>query len=463
MYRTFLGKTRKQGIVNFLGRFFSRFTPARILVFGFATLIIVGTLLLMLPAAVRSGHPAPFLTAFFTATSAVCVTGLVVVDTGTYFSLLGQLVIIALIQAGGLGIMTMTTFFAMIIGKRINLRERLVIQEGLNAIQLEGVVSLVKSVIGMTLLIEGIGGVLLSIRFIPQLGWVKGIYYGFFHSISSFCNAGFDLFGIIYGPFSSLTAYREDPIVSLTVPCLIILGGLGFLVIRDIYYKRRFSKLLLHSKVALAITAVLLIGGTGLFWLLERGNTLQSLSPLGTFFASFYQAVTPRTCGSNTLNISALRGATQFFFVILMFIGASPGSTGGGIKTTTFAALLAAVWTVVQGKPSAETFKRSIPHSIVYKALAVTMLAVFLVAGVTMALAITEETTFLAALFEATSAFGTVGLTMGLTPHLSKIGQVLIALTMYIGRVGPLTVALAFWRRQQSARFKYPEEKIIIG
>jgi hypothetical protein len=212
------------------------------------------------------------------------------------------------------------------VGKKINLRERLLIQESLNVLRLEGVVSLVKSIIGMTLLIEGVGGLILSLRFTPQLGWARGIYYGFFHSISSFCNAGFDLFGIISGPFSSLTAYSGDAVVSLTIPLLIILGGLGFVVIRDLYYNRRFSSLLLHSKVVLAITAVLVVGGTILFWLLEQGNALQQLSPGGAILASFYQAVTPRTCGSNTLDISSLRGATQFFMIILMFIGASPST-----------------------------------------------------------------------------------------------------------------------------------------
>lgn len=463
LYRITLDKSGKRRQKPFLRGFFSHFRPAQILLLGFAALIIGGTMLLMLPVAACSGHPTPFLTALFTATSAVCVTGLVVVDTATHYSLFGQLVILGLIQAGGLGIMTMTTLFALLVGKKINLRERLLIQESLNVLRLEGVVSLVKSIIGMTLLIEGVGGLILSLRFIPQLGWARGIYYGFFHSISSFCNAGFDLFGIISGPFSSLTDYSGDAVVSLTIPLLIILGGLGFVVIRDLYYNRRFSRLLLHSKVVLAITAVLVVGGTILFWLLEQGNALQQLSPGGAILASFYQAVTPRTCGSNTLDISSLRGATQFFMIILMFIGASPGGTGGGVKTTTLGALLAVTWSAVRGKTDAESFERSIPGSIIFKAIAVLMLAAFLVAVVTMILVVSEKTSFLAVLFEAISAFGTVGLTMGLTPHLSTLGKVLIIMTMYAGRLGPLTVALAFWQRQQPVRYKYPDERIIIG
>ena len=463
MYRIALDKSGKWRQIPFLKGIFSHFRPAQILLLGFAALIIVGTILLMLPVAARSGYPTSFLTSFFTATSAVCVTGLVVVDTASHYSLFGQLVILGLIQVGGLGIMTMTTLFAILVGKKINLRERLLIQESLNTLRLEGVVSLVKSIIGMTLLFEGIGGLLLSLRFIPQMGWSMGIYYGFFHSISSFCNAGFDLSGIISGPFSSLTAYLQDPVISLTIPILIILGGLGFVVIRDLYYNRRFSKLLLHSKVVLVLTAVLVVGGTILFWLLEQENAIAQLSPGGAVLASFYQAVTPRTCGSNTLDISSLRSATQFFMIILMFIGASPGGTGGGIKTTTLGALLTATWSAVQGKTNAESFERSIPSSIIFKAIAVFILAAFWVAVVTMILVVTEKTSFLAVLFEATSAFGTVGLTMGLTPHLSTFGKVLIIMTMYAGRVGPLTVALAFWQRQQPVRFKYPDEKIIIG
>lgn len=457
-----LGKNRKQR-KKALRRVFGYFTPTRVLVFGFAGLILLGSFLLTLPVAARSGQSTPFLKAIFTATSAVCVTGLVVVDTATHYSLFGQLVIIALIQAGGLGIMTMTTLFALLLGKRINLRERLIIQESLNALQLEGVVSLVKSIIKMTFLIEGAGGLLLSLRFIPDLGWAKGIYYGVFHSISSFCNAGFDLFGTVYGPFAGFTHFQEDPLVSLTVPILIILGGLGFVVIQDLITHRRFSRLSLHSKMAITITAVLVVGGMVVIWLLERDNALSGLTPLGAFLASFFQAVTPRTCGVNTLNISALRGATQFFMVILMFIGASPGGTGGGVKTTTFGALVVAAWSVIKGKSEANLFERNIPQSTIFKSLAIIMLATILVAAVTMILTITEQSDFLTILFETTSAFGTVGLTMGLTTHLSSIGQVLIAFTMYVGRVGPLTLALAMWQRQGKARYHYPEEKIIVG
>lgn len=457
------GKGIKELRFNKLFKIFQHFSPAQVLVLGFAALILTGTILLSLPIAAQSGQPTPFLTALFTATSAACVTGLVVVDTGIHYSLFGQLVILSLIQIGGLGIMTITTLFALMMRKRINLRERLLIQEGINALSLEGIVRLTRNIIGLTLLIEGIGAVILSIRLHYDLGWAKGIYYGIFHSISAFCNAGFDLFGPIYGPFSSLTAYKEDAVISLTISTLIILGGLGFVVLNDIIRNRRFSRLSLHSKFAITITLILIVTGTALIWAMERHNTLKNLSPMSSIMASYFQAVTPRTAGYNTLDIGALRSTTQFLMVILMFIGASPGGTGGGIKTTTFGALMLAMWSVVVGKYDTEAFRRRISTNTIFKAQAVFFLALIVVVGVTMALTTSEHTDFLTALFETVSGFGTVGLTMGLTPHLTSFGKILITLTMYFGRVGPLTVAFALWQRQKARKFSYPEEKIIVG
>lgn len=453
----------KRCVYKIMRKILESATPAQILVLGFAGLILLGALLLSLPLASRSGEPTPFLTALFTATSAVCVTGLVVVDTGTHYSLFGQLVILGLIQAGGLGIMTMTTLFALAIGRKINLRERLIIQEALNALSLEGVVRLTRNIVLMTALIEGVGAIVLSLRFACDLGLAKGIYYGIFHSVSAFCNAGFDLFGPVYGPFSSLTHYVADPVVSLVFPILIILGGLGFVVLGDIARQRRFSKLSLHSKMALTLTAILVAGGTACIWLLESRAAMRHLSPLGSVLAAFFQAVTPRTAGYNTLNIGALTQATQFLLVILMFIGASPGGTGGGVKTTTFGTLVLAAWSVVTGKADVEVFGRRLPKDAVFKSLAITLWAAALVTVVTMCLTFTEKADFLAILFETVSAFGTVGLTMGLTPRLSAIGRVLIILTMFAGRVGPLTVMLAIWQRRVAKNFRYPEEKIIVG
>lgn len=454
---------RKKSKIEHIHKILGHFTPAQILVAGFAGLIILGTILLTLPISSRSGQWTPFIDAFFTATSATCVTGLVVVDTGTYYSVFGQMVILGLIQMGGLGIMTMTTIFALIVGKKINLKERLIMREALNSMNLEGVVRLTRSIIGMTLLIEGLGAVILAVRFSYDVGWRKGIYFGFFHSVSAFCNAGFDLFGSVYGKFTSMTHYVNDPVVSLTVPVLFILGGLGFIVIGDVARNRRFSRLSLHSKIALILTLSLITSAMVLFWLFESRNTIEDLGLMGSVLAAFFQSVTPRTAGFNTLDIAALTQATQFLIIILMFIGACPGGTGGGIKTTTFGALVMGAWSIVTGRTDAEVFGRRLPSDAILKSLAITLWAATLVIFITMTLTFTEQANFLMILFETVSAFGTVGLSMGLTTHLSDFGKVLIVLTMFAGRVGPLTVMLAIWQRQQVKKYRYPEERLIVG
>jgi len=436
-------------------------TPARILVMGFAGVIFLGAFLLTLPVATVDGQGLKFIDALFTATSAVCVTGLVVVDTGTTFTTFGKVVIISLIQIGGLGFMTMATLFFILIGKRIGLRERMVMQEALNQVSIEGIVRLTKYVIFATLIIEGLGALILTVSWLDDLGWPKALGYGLFHAISSFCNAGFDLFG----EFRSLTGFVDDPVVNLVVSTLIIIGGIGFTVLADVYQKRSFRKYSLHTKMVLFITLVLLVFGTIMIFLLEQNNpkTLGHLSLSGKVLASYFQSVTPRTAGYNTLDIAGLTTATQFFIVILMFIGASPGSTGGGIKTTTFGSLVAAVWAMVSGKPDVEIFRRRLPYDIVYKSLSITTIAGLLVIAVTMTLTVTEKADFLTVLFETVSAFGTVGLTMGITPKLSVIGKLLITMTMFAGRLGPLTLAFSLAYKQQKAMVKQPEEKIIVG
>ncbi|MBM7866207.1 Trk family potassium uptake protein [Heliobacterium gestii] len=435
-------------------------SPARVLVAGFALIILIGGFLLSTPMASRSGLGTRFLDALFTATSAVCVTGLVVVDTHDNFSLVGQLIIITLIQVGGLGFMTMATLIYLLMGKRINLKERLLMQEALNSLSVQGVVRLARHVLLTTFLIEGIGGVVLSLRFIPQMGLGKGLYYGFFHSISAFCNAGFDLFG----GFRGITGYVDDPIVNLTISSLIIFGGLGFTVIAETFRYREIRRFSLHTKLVWTMTIALIIVGAVAIFFLEFNNpkTLGVLGWDGKLLAAYFQSVTPRTAGYNTVSIADLKPATQFLMVILMFIGASPGSTGGGIKTTTLAALLAAVWSMRQGKIDVGFYERRIPPDTIYKAIGITVMAVLLVITVTMLLTITEDADFLALLFEATSAFGTVGLTMGVTSHLSDFGRVLIALTMFAGRVGPLTLAIAL-SGNVLAKLRYPEEKIMVG
>ncbi|GAJ39875.1 TrkH family potassium uptake protein [Saccharococcus caldoxylosilyticus] len=436
--------------------------PPKVLVTGFAVIIFIGAMLLMLPVATNDGKGLSFLDALFTATSATCVTGLVVVDTGTTFTLFGQLVILALIQVGGLGFMTFATMFAFLLGKRISLQERLLLREAMNNLTLEGIVRLVKRVLIFTVIIEGIGGLVLAIRFAFDMPPLKAFYFGMFHAISNFNNAGFDLMG----DFRSLTGYVEDPVVTLVVCALIILGGIGFIVINEVYEYRQTHRFSLHTKVVAVTSGLLLAFGTLLIFLFELHNpkTLGPLSPLGKFLASFYQAVTPRTAGSNTLNIPDLTQPTLFLIIFLMFVGASPGSTGGGIKTTTFATLLGAVWSQIRGKEDVVFFKKRIMYDTIYKSLTVTISGLFIVMFVTMLLTITEKgKDFLMILFEATSAFGTVGLSMGLTPELSPFGKVLIIFTMFAGRVGPLTIAYAVTLHRKPDPFRYPKGKIMIG
>jgi trk system potassium uptake protein len=438
------------------------FDPPKILVLGFATIILIGAFLLTLPIATVNGKGLSFLNALFTSTSATCVTGLVVVDTGTTFTKFGQLVILSLIQVGGLGFMTFGTLFAFLLGKRISLKERILLQESLNNLSIEGIVRLVKRIFIFTAVIEIIGSLLLSFRFAFDMPIGKAIYYGIFHAISNFNNAGFDLMG----EFRSLTPYVEDPLVTLTVCTLIILGGIGFIVMNEIFEYRLTKRFSIHTKVVLVTSFILVLSGTILILLFEYGNnkTLQPLSVSGKILSSLFQSITPRTAGSNTLNIPDLTQPTIFLIIVLMFIGASPGSTGGGIKTTTFATLLGAVWSQIKGKEDVVFFKNRIVFETVFKALTVTVSGLFLVIIITMFLTITEKgKDFLMILFEATSAFGTVGLSMGLTPELSPIGRILIILTMFAGRVGPLTLAFAIAMKRKPDPFRYPKGKIMIG
>ncbi|ENQ3080476.1 TrkH family potassium uptake protein [Bacillus cereus] len=436
--------------------------PPKTLVVGFAFIIFIGALLLTLPIATKDGQGLPFLNALFTATSATCVTGLVVVDTGTTFTLFGQLVILFLIQVGGLGFMTFAIFFSVLLGKRISLKERLLLQEALNNLSIAGIVRLAKRILIFTVVIEFIGAILLTIRFAFDMPLSKAIYYGIFHAVSNFNNAGFD----IMGEFKSLTAYVEDPIVTLVVCVLITLGGIGFIIMNEVYEYKRIRRLSLHTKVVLFTSFMLVVVGTILIFLLEFNNpkTLQPLSAFGKWLASLFQAVTPRTAGANTLNISDLHHTTLFLIIVLMYIGASPGSTGGGIKTTTFATLLGAVWSQIKGKEDVIFFRRRIAYDTIYKSLTVMLAGLFIVMIATMLLTITEPgKDFLMILFEATSAFGTVGLSMGLTPELSPLGKIIITLTMFAGRVGPLTIAFAVTLRRNADPFSYPKGKIMIG
>jgi len=451
--------------------------PAQVLVAGFASLILAGALLLNLPIATVERESMGFLNALFTATSAVCVTGLVVVDTGTFFSTFGQVVILLLVQFGGLGIMTMATLIFLLMGKKIMLRERVVMQEALNEFNLQGVVRLTKSIILTTLIIQSIGAVILSTRFIPIYGIGQGIYFSIFHSIAAFCNAGFDLIG----GFRSLTPFANDPVIVLTIGALIVLGGLGFSVLLEVYHRRRFRTMSLHTKVALFVTAILIVFGAVFFYVVESGNPYTIGNPAltipGRVLSALFQSIVSRTAGFNTIDQNSMTDASKFMTIILMFIGASPGSTGGGIKTTTIGVVVLMILSVIKNKEDIVIFEKRLGNGISYRALTIMLISLVLVSAITMALIMSEvqraqaggdmgeKFSFINMLFEAVSAFGTVGLSTGVTPHLSHASRIALILTMFAGRVGPLTLALALAQNSNRSRanIRYPEDKLMVG
>lgn len=447
--------------MDFLVEKFKRFesNPPRVLVLGFGGLILIGAILLNLPIASKNGESIGFIDALFTSTSAVCVTGLSVVNTGEFWSLFGQIVIICLIQMGGLGFMTMTTLVALLLGKKITLRERLIIKEQLNQGTLTGLVRLTKYVITITLCIEGIGVIFLATRFIPIYGLTKGLWFSVFHSISAFCNAGFDITG------NSMASFTNDIVINLTISLLVIFGGIGFTVYLDVIRNRKFKKLSLHSKIVLTITISLIITGTILVYFLEKDNsgTIKFFSQGEKVLASFFQGVITRTAGFNSFDIGMMKDTTAFIFICLMFIGGSPGSTAGGIKTTTFGVIMFSTLSVIKGNKDVVIFKKRISQEIINRALAILIIGMFIIIMVSIVLTITEDAGFLDILFETTSAFGTVGLSRGVTPNLSNVGRVIIMITMFFGRVGPLTMAFAFANKQKPILYRYAEGNIMIG
>ena len=435
------------------------FSSAQILAIGYFVVIFTGTILLMTPWATTATGSMDFINALFTSTSATCVTGLIVVNTSTAFTVFGQIVILALIQIGGLGIMTMSSLIAMVLGRKIGFKERLLIKDDLDHLRFSGLVRLVRYVLTFTFVIEGVGALILFIRLIWDYPFLRALYLAIFHTISAFNNAGFDIFG------NSLENFTGDVVINLVIMSLIILGGLGFAVIAELYNNKKLKKFTLQSKMVLLFTVILLVIGFFGFFLLEYNNgaTLGNL-PLGEkALASLFLSVTPRTAGFNTVPTGELYSSTLFFVIILMFIGASPGSTGGGIKTTTFGVLIMTVWNLITGKNDIEVFKRRLDKRIVYKAIVITMLSLGLVIFVTMVLAITEGKEFMPILFETVSAFGTVGLSTGITSSLSYLGRALIIFTMFVGRVGPLTLAIALAEKKQKGVYHYPKENVTVG
>lgn len=446
----------------------NKLNPPQIMVIGFATVILIGAILLTLPIATNTGESTPFVDALFTSTSAVCVTGLVVVDTATHWNLFGQIVIIALIQVGGLGFMTITTLFALITKKRINLKERLLIQEALNQIDLSGLVKLTRYVLLMTFVIEGFGALILSTVFIPEFGLVKGIWFSIFHAISAFCNAGFDLMGNISGPFTSITKYVNNITVSLTISALIVLGGIGFPVILDVVKNKKPSKLNIHSKVVLITTTTLIITGMVFILFIEYSNpkTLGDLSLKGKLLGSLFQSITPRTAGFNTIDLASMHQGSLFIMIILMFIGASPCSTGGGIKTTTIATIVLAVRSFIFEREDIEVFERRVGINAVRKSIAIFFIGILVVFVGILIINLTQESfDLIESAFEVASAFATVGSSIGGSPNLNVFGKIVIMMYMFMGRVGFLTIFIALVAKNSVKKqvIRFPEGKIIVG
>jgi trk system potassium uptake protein TrkH len=440
---------------------------------SFGGLIVAGTVLLLLPAASAPGRQLSFIDALFTSTSAVCVTGLIVVDTPEAFSTFGEVVLVLLIQAGGLGYMTLSTMLAALVGKRVGLQERVLLQEAFNLESREGIIRFARTVAKTTLLFETIGFVALWLRWTGDVGIGRAAYLAFFHSISAFNNAGFSLFS------DNLMRYRGDLVVNVVVSSLIICGGLGFLVLRDLGTGARgarrfhfYSQLSIHTRLVLIVTGTLIGGTTVALFLLERTNprTLGSLGTGEAVLAAYFQAVSPRTAGFNTLDIGAMLPVSLFLLIVLMFIGASPGGTGGGIKTTTFGVTVVALWATIRGRRDPVVFKRRLAAEVVARAFFISLIAFLALNAVAGLLLITEGRELMPILFETTSAFGTVGLSMAepgsvtsLAGQFSPIGKVLLMATMFMGRVGPLTLAIAVVGRQEPPRLRYPETRLMIG
>ena len=437
-----------------------------ILALGFLAVILLGTVLLALPAASRSGKGIGLFDSLFTATSAVCVTGLVAVDTGTTFSLFGQVVLLVLIQVGGLGFMVFATMIMVALGRKISIRGRMLIRESMNGSSLSDLGRLTWLYLLLALGFELVGTAVLSIRFVPLFGWKHGIWMALFHAVSAFCNAGFDLFG----NYASLTAFSGDPLVLLTVAVLIILGGLGFAVILETLRNRQgFRNLSLHTRIVLVTTLSLVLTGTIFYWLAERTNaeTLAGCGEGEKVLNAFFQSVTMRTAGFNSFDLSRFRDGSKLFSSVLMMIGASPASTGGGIKTTTFAALVLLMLSVVRGENEVNVARRRLSGDITRRALAVSVLFLTTLVMGTLVISFIENGRFPLEdiLFEASSAMGTVGVSAIGTPALHPASRAVLLPMMFLGRVGPLTLAFAVAKRQGKLKplSKYPEERIMIG
>ncbi len=440
-----------------------KLTYTQIIVLSFAIVVLIGTALLCLPISSALGKPTPVLNSMFTATSATCVTGLVIYDTFTHWSTFGQIVIISLIQIGGLGFMTIISMFSVFLRKRIGVSERRILMQTEGSLRLSGVVTLLKRIVIGTFTIEAIGAIILSFRFCKQMGLGEGIYNAVFHSISAFCNAGFDLMGK-YEQFSSFTTYDDDPLVCITIMALIVIGGIGFLVWNDIInLKTKVSKYSLHSKIVLLMTFFLIFFGTLLFLVFEDKGSFEGL-PLGErILKAAFQSVTTRTAGFNTIDQNEISDSSEVLTVVLMLIGGSPGSTAGGLKTTTFAVLILSMLSAARHDSHLSVFKRRLDDDVIKQASAIFVIYMLAVLTSIMIISSLVDSDISTITFEVVSAIGTVGISRGITPFLSGASKLIIMGLMFGGRVGGLSLMLFLAEKRTNVPLDRPTEKIIIG
>lgn len=444
-------------------RIHSKLTQTQMIVVGFMLIILTGSLLLMLPWASRSHEVTPFLDTLFTATSASCVTGLVVVDTWSHWSVFGQVIILILIQVGGMGFMTLGVFMAILLRRRIGLKTRGVLQESINSLQIGGIVKLAKKIIQGTVFFESVGALILMYRFIPKVGMARGIWYGIFHSVSAFCNAGFDLMGYME-PYESLCGYAGDWLVNLTIMSLIVIGGIGFFVWDDIATKKlKVHRYTLHTKLVLMTTLALIIGGALFFFFTEQSNVLKNMPFAERIWASFFQSVTARTAGFNTVDTGALTEGSKFVTILLMFVGGSPGSTAGGIKTTTLIVLLVCVRSNMRQEKGYNILDRRLDEEVVRKACTVMCTNLLLMLTATIVMLVLQPFALTDVLFETASAIGTVGMTTGITRSICSISKAVLIFLMYCGRIGSLTFALSLRGNKHEPAVKQPVEQVMIG
>lgn len=431
----------------------------QVIILGFLLVILLGSLCLTLPIATQDGKGATFMDSLFTATSSVCVTGLIVEDTATYWSTFGQGVILFLIQIGGMGVVTISVMIAIISGRKISLMQRNTMREAISAPQVGGIVKMTKFILKTALMVEVIGAVVMLPVFIRDFGVLKGIWYAIFHSVSAFCNAGFDLMGV-NGKFSSLTGYSAQPVINLTIMALIIIGGIGFLTWEDIQRNRwHFSKYRMQSKVIITMTGLLIFIPALWFFFCEFSDL-----PLGErILSSFFQSVTPRTAGFNTADLTLISEAGILIMIMLMLTGGSPGSTAGGMKTTTVAVLISSSLAVFKQKEDVHFFKRRIPDDAIRSAGTILMMYVILFLTGGMIISYMEGIPILTALFETASAIGTVGLSLGITPGLGIVSRIILICLMFFGRVGGLTLIYAILSKKYTGGSKFPQEKITVG